>query len=773
MNLWTLSAENYIDMKRISLLVLLCLIVLPVFGEVSFSGLDVNETEKLLFRAQADSPVNGSYDTLLLGDLKTNQLTQLSFFPEEAQYLRETEQLQIQNRYGVFRTDEDLRNISPVAKFPAFVNGTEIQTGKINPALASPDGKWFLFQKPHSVGYASLVLYNARENKEHIVADRVLHSLKGPEAVWSPNSKVFIYVKQGALYYYSINQHEENRILAEEYRMVGKGKANNVCWNREGNLYYVSGSRIYRILGAELFTRSIYSNLLQIGTIVGKIPFTFDPNFDDFWISPEGGRVLLSKGERNLFMYILSPDDFTTTGDSVSHPYLFLPRNTQIKKALWTSAGQVTLLAGSILHGEDTTAIYRLGIEDGSGNTYFFKTEDKDVRDIVLSPSQSKVALVSADRIEIKDYRTWKDLSSVQYDMPLHCIWKNETELIVAGAYSTKVIPLSGKAATFLFFSQPGEYGFSKATRNVIVKQGGDIREYDPVQKTWKSARLFDPGSPKMYSPNYRIYLEKSEAGSYRNLVMVRDKIGYGTKQLFKPPETLYEDFPLVDEKVDYVNFTHGSRLRRREVSLVFNAIDTVEGLTDVLNTLAEYNIRTTFFINGEFIRRHPGAVREIADAGHEVGSLFYIHFNMTDVRYQMDKEFIKRGLARNEDDYFQVTRRELSLLWHAPYYFVNSKIIEAANEMNYIHVGRDIDSLDWVTAEQASKSSGVYLPSVELVKRIMELKRPGSIISIRIGQTDGKREDYLFHNLDVLINGLISRGYTIVPVSLLIDHAK
>jgi peptidoglycan/xylan/chitin deacetylase (PgdA/CDA1 family) len=256
---------------------------------------------------------------------------------------------------------------------------------------------------------------------------------------------------------------------------------------------------------------------------------------------------------------------------------------------------------------------------------------------------------------------------------------------------------------------------------------------------------------------------------------MIRDKVGYGTRQLFNPPESLYEPFPVAkeSEKLDFINFIHGSRFRRREVSLVFNAIDTVEGLTDILNTLSEYGIRTTFFINGEFIRRHPGAVQEIAEAGHEIGSLFYIHFNMTDARYQMDKEFVKRGLARNEDDYFQVTEKELSLLWHAPFYFVNSKIIEAAHEMNYIHVGRDIDSLDWVTTEQAAKSSGVYMPSVELVQRIINLKKPGSIISIRIGQTEGTREDYLFHNLDVLINGLISRGYSIVPVSLLIDHAK
>ena len=40
--------------------------------------------------------------------------------------------------------------------------------------------------------------------------------------------------------------------------------------------------------------------------------------------------------------------------------------------------------------------------------------------------------------------------------------------------------------------------------------------------------------------------------------------------------------------------------------------------------------MRPTFnggLVNGDFIKRHPGAVKEIADSGHETGSLFYYYF--------------------------------------------------------------------------------------------------------------------------------------------------
>ena len=145
----------------------------------------------------------------------------------------------------------------------------------------------------------------------------------------------------------------------------------------------------------------------------------------------------------------------------------------------------------------------------------------------------------------------------------------------------------------------------------------------------------------------------------------------------------------------------------------------------------------------------------------------------MTDSRFKLDKEFIKRGLDRNEDDYFKATGRELSLLWHAPYYFINSEIIEASKEMNYAYIGRDLDSLDWVTRDMSKTASDIYLPSSRLIERIMEQKKPGSIIPIMVGVPQSFRADYLFQRLDLLIDGLVKLGYSVVPATTLMENAK
>ncbi len=170
--------------------------------------------------------------------------------------------------------------------------------------------------------------------------------------------------------------------------------------------------------------------------------------------------------------------------------------------------------------------------------------------------------------------------------------------------------------------------------------------------------------------------------------------------------------------------------------------------------------------------------MKGIADSGHEVGSLFYTYFDMTDARFEITEEFIKEGLAKNEDEYFDATGAELSLLWHAPYYSVSPVIIEASREMNYTYVGRDVDSLDWVPHTQDSDLAGLYRTSAQIVERILREKKPGSIIAMRVGIPGEDtpyvgRDDYLFDKLDLLIERLSERGYEIVPVSELIENAR
>ncbi len=760
-------------MRKILLLLGISLVAVAAFGQVSFSGLDLSSTDRLLFSARTPSTAFGTFDTLFLADAKSRAMRQLTFFPEDVQLLQDKDVLQIQNRFGVFRSGPDYRNIAPLAMFPSFVAGGQVQAGTVSPMQTSPDGRFLLFLRMTSPAYGDLTLLNVATGELTVVAPKVELSLQGLPAVWSPDSRFIVYTKASGLYYYSVEQLQDNRVLSEGLRKMGDGTIANVQWGNGGTLYYVSGVIVYAIDPNELFTRALYAGFLKIGTVVGKIPFEFDPNFDSLWVSPDGKNLLLNKGGRNIFLYYLTLDDFHASATPLTLPYLALPRDTTVQKVIWSTGNVVTMLCASRAGGVQGTAVYRL-TQDAKG-TYgvFTRMDDVGVLDITLSPDGSRAALMTADGVSWKDYVTWKDQGRMSHPSPLHVLWLSDDEMLVAGAYFIERYTVTAGTSSLVALSQPGDFGHAKTGQAVLDRTRDRMFSFDETAGAWVPAIDFSVRDKSVASDAFRVYLEQSARGSYANLVMVRDAKGFGTTPLFPPETVLYEPFPVADDPMDFTNVSHGSRIRRREVSLVFNAVDSAEGLTSILNTLSAYKVRATFFVNGEFIRRYPDAVKEIAESGHEVGSLFYAYFNMTDSRFTVDHDFVKAGLARNEDDYYAATGRELSLLWHAPYYIVNSEILSAAAEMNYTYAGRDLDSYDWVTSTESNQARGIYMRAADLVERIIAQKKPGSIIPLQVGAGEGRREDYLFQKLDILINELFRRGYTIVPVSTLIEHAR
>jgi peptidoglycan/xylan/chitin deacetylase (PgdA/CDA1 family) len=741
-------------------------------AQAIFAGPDLSASDRLLVSARVSSPSDGPYAALFLADARTRAMRLLTFYPEEALLLQDNEVLQIRNRFGVFRTSAGFTGMATVAGLASAASGggAPVAAGAIAPMAASPDGRWLVYVRQRSAAHGDLVLLDAAAGAETVIATGVELSLDEPPALWSHDSRFFLYARGSTLYYVALAQLSEGRLLAEDLRRIGAGRVASARWSAGGTLYYIEGTIVYAIEPGELFTRALYAGFLAIGRVVGKIPFAFDPSFDRFHVSPDGRSVLLEKGGRNLFLYRLTAGDFLATGNPVALPYLYLPRNTVVRRVAWSGGGVITVLCEGRSGGTAVGTVFRL-VPDASGAPGpFVQAPETGVRDVVLSPDGTKIALVGDAAVTWKDHATWRDLGRSAQASPRHVLWISDGELLVAGAWSTERVRTDTGAATVIALSQVEHYGHA-AGGGVTAQARGKAWTLDEATTSWKAAASFAPLPPSTASATRRVYLEDVAGGGTR--VMLRDLGGLGTEPLVAAEATVYEAFPAADEPVDFANFTHGSRIRQREVALVFDAMDSDEGLAAILSTLAVYGLRCTFFVNGEFIRRYPDAVREIADSGHEVGSAFHRVFNMVDARFGVDAAFVREGLAANEDEYFAATGRELALLWHAPGYQVSSDVIAAGAAMRYEYIGRDLDPKDWVSRVDTGAATGLYQSAADLVERIVAAKRPGSIVPILVGPGTGSRDDYLFQKLDLLVNELVRLGYGIVPVSTLIEHAR
>jgi peptidoglycan/xylan/chitin deacetylase (PgdA/CDA1 family) len=302
----------------------------------------------------------------------------------------------------------------------------------------------------------------------------------------------------------------------------------------------------------------------------------------------------------------------------------------------------------------------------------------------------------------------------------------------------------------FAFEEEPS----SGAAPRILAKSGG-MWFATSGNSPWAYAPASAPRAASQLSSRYRVYLERQSSGPYENLPMIRNIASVGTRSLLPG--------------VDY----QGRRAGLRELGLCFDLYDDAEGLPWILEALNRFGLKATFFLNGEFIRRHPGAARDIAAAGHETASMFFAPLDLSDARYRISDDFIARGLARNEDEFFRAAGAELGLLWHAPYYAHSSDISAAAYRTGYTTVTRDIDPLDWVSREDEQRLGLVQYSASDMVDRIMEVKEPGSIIPIRLGLLSGGRRDYLFSRINVLLDALTREGYSVIPVSALLEHSR
>jgi peptidoglycan/xylan/chitin deacetylase (PgdA/CDA1 family) len=438
-----------------------------------------------------------------------------------------------------------------------------------------------------------------------------------------------------------------------------------------------------------------------------------------------------------------------------------LPRSTYDLNILWSPQGLVTVVARVPEGGGSAALAWRLDAASEQG--VFRPLENPPERSALLSPDGLRAVLWGETGIFLYDYREWRLLETLSSGPAYACLWLGNGELAAGGNARIDRIRLAAgapdgaarSARALVCLSQADSWGFEAESGRILARSGGRWYLSDGAGP-WTETGEASPRPPSQVSARYRVYLERQYSGPYANIPMIRNTGNVGTAPLF-------ERSPHSGEPAQVP----------QELALSFDLYDDAAGLPVVLQTLRDFNIRATFFINGEFIRRYPGAVRDIVEAGHETASLFFAPIDLSDARYRIDENFISRGLARNEDEFFKVSGREMSLLWHAPYYAVSEDIVGIAARSGYRTIGRDVDPLDWVTRENTRMSALSQLSAPDMIERILSLKRPGAVIPIRLGLLPGGRGDYLYNRLDLLLDALLREGFTLVTVSALLGSAE
>jgi polysaccharide deacetylase family sporulation protein PdaB len=184
------------------------------------------------------------------------------------------------------------------------------------------------------------------------------------------------------------------------------------------------------------------------------------------------------------------------------------------------------------------------------------------------------------------------------------------------------------------------------------------------------------------------------------------------------------------------------------KIAISFDATWGSEKTQTILNILDQYNIKTTFFLCGYWIDKHPEQIKDLFARGHEIGNHGNTHAHHSQLSFEKNKaemqavhEKIKNLLG------YEMT------LFRPPFGEYNNTVVNAADDMGYYTVQWSVDSLDWMNKGLEHE--------INQVLNHKKLKN-GAII--------------LFHNdaentpkaLPIILDKLL-KDYKIVPVSELI----
>lgn len=202
---------------------------------------------------------------------------------------------------------------------------------------------------------------------------------------------------------------------------------------------------------------------------------------------------------------------------------------------------------------------------------------------------------------------------------------------------------------------------------------------------------------------------------------------------------------------------TNGPNVKR--VALTFDDVPDPRFTPQILDILKKYNVKATFFVNGQRVLNHPELAKRIHDEGHVIGNHSFTHPDFNNLTMP---EF-KKEIKKTEQAIFPITGYIPKMI-RPPYGEITEEQLIWAAEHHYQIVNWNVDSLDW-------KGLG----KDEVLSNILSGIKPGAIVLQHGGGGYGSKLQGTIDALPVVIETLRNQGYELVTVPDLlgIDKAK
>ncbi len=184
-----------------------------------------------------------------------------------------------------------------------------------------------------------------------------------------------------------------------------------------------------------------------------------------------------------------------------------------------------------------------------------------------------------------------------------------------------------------------------------------------------------------------------------------------------------------------------------KKVALTFDAAWGSDKTLDIVNTLKNENLTATFFLVGFWTEANKEKVKQIDEAGFDIGTHSNTHPKMSTLSKSQIESELKISMKLISD----ITGKPVEF-FRPPFGDYNDTLVSTATSLGLKTIQWDVDTLDWKG-----------LSASEILSRVKSNVKNGSIILCH------NNSDHIVEALPLIISFLKGEGYKIVKLSELV----
>ncbi|MCM3717111.1 polysaccharide deacetylase family protein [Fictibacillus phosphorivorans] len=185
-------------------------------------------------------------------------------------------------------------------------------------------------------------------------------------------------------------------------------------------------------------------------------------------------------------------------------------------------------------------------------------------------------------------------------------------------------------------------------------------------------------------------------------------------------------------------------------VTLLVNVAWGNEHLPGILQTMKKNNVRSTFFLDGSWVKKNPSLAKMIAEEDHEIGNHAYSH---PDLKKMTNTRITEELKQTNEVIHATLDKKPK---WFAPPSgSYRTDVVKIADDLNMKTILWSVDTVDWRNPNPD-----------EMVERVLNKVHPGAMVLMHPTASTAS-------GLDKLIKGIKAKGLSIGTVTELMDEKR